>query len=127
MTIRHDLRPGSTAPIVVDDLRVFGVFDATYLRTGRETVATVHASTDIGELWLDHDLGGGDTTRPLALVLAEAAFNGDPLPIDVIVVHTANPVGRDWLTSTLSRWYPTSIAVPGDFDESVIDTTTPSR
>jgi len=106
---------------------VFGAFEAIYLRTARDALEKVSTSTNIGELWLDHDLGGEDTTRPLALVLAEAAFNGDPLPIDVIVVHTANPVGRDWLTSTLSRWYPTSIAVPGDFDESVIDTTTPSR
>jgi hypothetical protein len=50
---------------------------------------------------LDHDLGGDDTTRPVVLWLCEH----DRRP-EVVHVHTANPVGRDWLTGMARRYGP---------------------
>lgn len=53
------------------------------------------------EISFDHDLGGDDTTRPVALWLAEH----DAWP-PVVRVHTANPVGRDWLEGIITRYGP---------------------
>jgi hypothetical protein len=48
---------------------------------------------------LDHDLGGDDTTRPLVLWMCETGF----WPVEVRV-HSANPVGRDWLLGMIERY-----------------------
>jgi hypothetical protein len=50
---------------------------------------------------LDHDLGGDDTTRPIVLWCCENEF----WPTEVIV-HSANPVGRDWLEGMIKRYKP---------------------
>ena len=61
----------------------------------------IHQTLD--ELWLDHDLGINDftgqkdTIRPVVKFLEEKVFFDDPVKIDKIVVHTANPIGRDWI------------------------------
>jgi len=55
-------------------------------------------------IWFDHDLGGDDTTIPVLDRLSEMAFNGNPYPVSVIYVHTANPVGRKTIISSLTRW-----------------------
>lgn len=48
---------------------------------------------------LDHDLGGDDTTRPVVLWFCEADF----WPVEVRV-HSANPVGVEWLTGMIDRY-----------------------
>ena len=48
---------------------------------------------------LDHDLGGDDTTRPIVLWFCE----NDIWPNEVRV-HTANPVGREWLEGMIERY-----------------------
>ena len=48
---------------------------------------------------LDHDLGGSDTTRPVVLWCCENDF----WPKEVRV-HTANPVGREWLEGMIERY-----------------------
>lgn len=48
---------------------------------------------------LDHDLGGDDTTRPIVLWCCENDF----WPVEV-KIHTANPVGRDWLQGMIERY-----------------------
>lgn len=48
---------------------------------------------------LDHDLGGGDTTRPIVLWMIENDF----WPVEVRV-HSANPVGREWLEGMIDRY-----------------------
>lgn len=53
------------------------------------------------EISLDHDLGGDDTTRPVVLWMAE----NDLWP-QVVRVHTANPVGREWLEGMITRYGP---------------------
>ena len=50
---------------------------------------------------LDHDLGGDDTTRPIVLWCCENDF----WPVEV-VVHSANPVGREWLEGMIRRYKP---------------------
>lgn len=56
---------------------------------------------DVAEMSLDHDLGDGDTTRPIVRWMAE--HNLWPR---VCRVHTANPVGREWLEGMINRYGP---------------------
>src|SRR5688500_17375942 len=48
---------------------------------------------------LDHHLGGEDTTRPIVIWMIENNF----WPKEVRV-HSANPVGVDWLTGMIERY-----------------------
>lgn len=48
---------------------------------------------------LDHDLGGDDTTRPIVLWMCENDF----WPVEVRV-HSANPVGVEWLEGMIERY-----------------------
>lgn len=48
---------------------------------------------------LDHDLGDDDTTRPIVLWMCENDF----WPREVRV-HSANPVGVEWLTGMIERY-----------------------
>ena len=50
---------------------------------------------------LDHDLGGDDTTRPIVLWCCENDF----WPVEVRV-HSANPVGVEWLEGMIERYKP---------------------
>ncbi len=56
----------------------------------------------IATLSLDHDLGGQDTTRPIVLWMCESGR----WPA-TIAVHSANPVGRQWLEGMIDRYYGT--------------------
>lgn len=56
----------------------------------------------------DHDLGGDDTTRGLLTFMIE----NDVWPNE-IRVHTANPVGHDWLIGTAARYAPKWVRVQG--------------
>lgn len=56
----------------------------------------------VAELSLDHDLGGDDTTRKIVLWMLEHDIPWPP----VVRVHTANPVGRDWLVGMIERYGP---------------------
>jgi hypothetical protein len=96
--------------LVVDDLKTFPFPDdveVVYARTLDDGFNFLcdFPEQDWDELWLDHDLGGEDTIRPLALMLADAAFNEHPWSIGKIVICSMNPVGRDWIESTLDRYY----------------------
>lgn len=50
---------------------------------------------------LDHDLGGDDTTRPI--IMAFCRWDWWPLEVRI---HTANPVGREWLEGMIERYKP---------------------
>lgn len=50
---------------------------------------------------LDHDLGGDDTSRPVVLWMAEHQFWPDK-----VYVHTANPVGREFLEGITNHYGP---------------------
>jgi hypothetical protein len=49
----------------------------------------------------DHDLGGDDTTRSVVLWMCE----NDWWP-DECRIHSANPVGREWLSGMINRYAP---------------------
>ncbi len=57
-------------------------------------------SNKISELSLDHDLGDGGDTRRLALSILGMAQAGQREPPRWFV-HSANPVGNEYMTSTL--------------------------
>lgn len=50
---------------------------------------------------LDHDLGGDDTSRRIVLWMCENDF----WPVKT-VVHSANPVGIEWLEGMIKRYGP---------------------
>jgi hypothetical protein len=49
----------------------------------------------------DHDLGLDDTTRPVVLWMCENEF----WPVECYV-HSANPVGIEWLRGMIQRYAP---------------------
>ena len=55
----------------------------------------------VDEISLDHDLGGDDTTRPLVLFMAESGAWPEK-----VHVHSANPVGREWLEGMIETYKP---------------------
>ena len=92
--------------LVIDDLRVM-VFDAVYARTSAAAIDLLGRDGTFDEVWFDHDLGGDDTTRPVALWLLERAFYGRAVPIGRCIVHTDNAPGRDHLRAQLGSHYET--------------------
>lgn len=59
------------------------------------------------EMSLDHDLGDDDTTRPIVLWLCEHPWAWPK----VVVVHTSNPPGGDWLMGMCQRYAPDGVFV----------------
>jgi len=54
------------------------------------------------EAWsFDHDLGGDDTSRAVVLWMCENEFWPD-----VCYVHSANPVGIEWIRGMIQRYAP---------------------
>jgi hypothetical protein len=50
---------------------------------------------------------------PVVLWLAEQTSYGHPYPVEKIVLHTQNPVGRDAMQHVLERWgYHVEIGYP---------------
>ncbi len=92
--------------LFVDDLRDFPLPDlnADIVRSSEAALEQLKSGKAYDEIWLDHDLGGDDTSMPIVYWLAERAFNGNPYPVEKVVVHTANPVGRKNIVSSLTRW-----------------------
>lgn len=96
--------------MVIDDERYFGDMGGwtTYCRTSVMAIAQLrnhkNAGLRINQLWLDHDLGDDDTIMPVVDELCEKAFNNDPYDIEVIYVHSMNPVGSIAMVKTLIRY-----------------------
>src|SRR5437588_12752620 len=92
--------------LLVDDLREIKVPDAEVVvaRTADEGIVRIQEHSWDSVL-LDHDLGAGGDVRDIVRLLEESAFNENPLPIGRIIVVTRNPVGADWITAGLSRYY----------------------
>src|SRR5574342_871108 len=98
--------------IVVDDLREFPDLRVTYIRTLYGALSWwggyVSARRQMPvHLWLDHDLGGDDTIRPLVHWMeregSERRDQRQGLPI-VVRVITDNPVGRRWMVQALDPY-----------------------
>ena len=93
--------------ILVDDLRSFtDGSNAEVARTSAAGLALLRAHRDerIDELWLDHDLGGSDTIWPVVELLEHTAFEGQPLEIGAVYIHSANPSGAAKMEQALRRW-----------------------
>jgi hypothetical protein len=96
--VGRDAHPAAPRKLWVDDLRP-APEGWHWVKTSAETI------TALGErrwdvMSLDHDLGGEDTSRRAVLWLCE---NGN-WP-DEVRVHSANPVGVEWLTGMVSRYW----------------------
>jgi hypothetical protein len=93
--------------VLIDDLRSFrDGRPAEVFRTSADAVRFLRALGDrrIEELWLDHDLGGEDSIRPVALHLEEQAFLGTPVDVSFVYVHSANPPAADSVLQGLRRY-----------------------
>lgn len=93
--------------LLVDDLRNFiqTPKEKTKLaRTSKEALQILQHERCFHELWLDHDLGGNDTTIPIVDYLCELAFKNIPKQINTIYVHTANPVGKQQIIDSLTHY-----------------------
>ena len=76
--------------LVVDDLRTFQFegLEAHHARNSDDAIGYLFAN-DVDIVFLDHDLGGYDTTIPVARYLKQISFPGE------VYIHTSNPVGRN--------------------------------
>lgn len=82
----------------VDDIRKPPTSEWTWVRTCRDALGILRYNR-IDVLSLDHDLGNGETTRPIVLYMCETGN----WPRDVRV-HSANPVGVEWLKGMIERY-----------------------
>lgn len=106
--------------IFIDDIRNPPDDSWTVFRTTDEALAFIidnvtknqndFFDSPIEEISFDHDMGGESTTRPIALWLEEQAFHclGDGTKwfcsFDFVTrIHSANPVGRAWLSQSLKK------------------------
>lgn len=106
--------------LVIDDQRTFAFPDhhsVTYARNSSEAIGLLE-NTAYDEVWFDHDLGlrlnDIDTIWPVVEFLEESNENDRRIEIDSIVIHTANPVGREGLRVALSRVYEKVTVIPSD-------------
>lgn len=71
-------------------------------KTSRHAIRLLNTIGDkIEEISFDHDLGGDDTSIPVANLLEQMAYEGKIQPI-VWRIHSANPVGRQNLERALT-------------------------
>lgn len=95
--------------LVVDDLRLLRERDGVELVYARNSTTALQLLREEGwdELWLDHDLGGDDTTMAVVLELEAAAHGAaEPVSVGAVYVHTDNVVGGDRIVAALQRHYP---------------------
>lgn len=92
--------------IWVDDLRPPPSDVWVWTKSSNETTSLLKSLCREGSAWmpleiisLDHDLGGDDTTRPIVLWMCE-----NDIWFKEVRVHTANPVGREWLEGMIERY-----------------------
>jgi hypothetical protein len=95
--------------LVIDDLRTFReVMEdeiVTYARTYNEGMADLQSGQHWDEVWLDHDLSSKKTGYDIAKWIEYHSQTNELLPIDVIIVHSSNPVGRYKMKMALERFY----------------------
>ncbi|UPW10393.1 hypothetical protein M1C59_05990 [Gordonia terrae] len=85
----------------VDDLRI-PPEGWEWAKTSAEAIDLLDARVEeVDVMSLDHDLGGDDTTRAVVLWMCEH----EQWPREVRV-HSANPVGVEWLTGMIDRYQP---------------------
>lgn len=93
-----------TVRVWADDLRTPPDESWVWFKTSSDAIEWMEKrfaeGNDIGQVMsLDHDLGEQDTTRVIVLWMCE---NG--VWPDEVRVHSANPVGREWLEGMVARY-----------------------
>lgn len=88
-----------TRRLWVDDLRAPPA-GWVWARSSSEAIGMLKVSA-FDAVSLDHDLGGDDTSRRIVLWFCEH----DLWP-EHVYIHTANPVGREWLEGMAVRYGP---------------------
>lgn len=100
--------------VIIDDLRILNVDgDVLYLRTLQEAIDWMkNIDSPPEEIWFDFDLGGDDTSYPIAYALEEDAFlaryenSVEPFFAGTrMIIHTDNPVGKQRLRRALTKHY----------------------
>jgi hypothetical protein len=94
--------------IWVDDIRTPPDDTWEWYKTSSEVITSFvnwqnnwYTGDIVDVISLDHDLGGEDTTRGIVLWMCQ--YNWWPVDIRV---HSANPVGRDWIEKMVERYKP---------------------
>lgn len=110
--------------LVVDDVRTMR-FEATTVRRLPEAEKALY-SQPWQEVWLDHDLEFSLTAheakdmyeyniRPLVRKIEADAYAGKLLPVGMFVIHSANPVGKEWIAQALLPWYNVGVTHSHDW------------
>lgn len=110
--------------VIVDDERTFDTdLPVVYLRSADEALlwfarwitdyysAVSGAESRITEVWFDHDLGDGDDALVVAKFLAAVDWAQEG--IDVVFVHSQNPVGASNIVDTLRHGFPGKVCRSG--------------
>ena len=96
--------------VLIDDVRGFkDERPASVARSSQEALTLLDriGDTRIDHLWLDHDLVGTDTIRPVVDRMVQLASTGSPLNVGQIHIHSANVGGGHWIRIQLeAAGYP---------------------
>lgn len=92
--------------VLIDDTREFR--DGRPRRVARSSKAGVALllalrGQRIGDLWLDHDLGGDDTIWPVIRLLEDAHLEGQPFDIGLVHVHASRSGPAHRMSVSLRR------------------------
>lgn len=86
--------------VLVEDVRGFrDERPALVARSSQEALTLLEGlgRKRIEHLWLDHDLGGDDTIRPVVDLMVQLAREGSPLNVGQVHIHTANIGAGHWM------------------------------
>jgi hypothetical protein len=103
--------------LVVDDLRTFA-FDAIHARTSTDGIAVLSRCVELGEpldeVWLDYNLGRGDTGSIVVAWLVDHVDEARPL-VGPIMVHSSDERGaRRMMHALTSAGYAVRRRFPGE-------------
>ena len=90
----------SPLTVLVDDVRGFrDGRSALVARSSQDALKLLDelSDTHIDHLWLDHDLVGDDTIRPVVELLVQLAGTGSPLNVGQVHIHSSNVGGGHWM------------------------------
>ena len=96
--------------VLVDDVRGFrDERPALVARSSQEALRLLDGlgGKRIDHLWLDHDLVGDDTIRPVIDWMVQLANTGSPLNVGQIHIHSSNVGAGHWMRLELeAAGYP---------------------
>lgn len=89
--------------LFIDDERFPVDDDWVIARSTNEAIFAIRLNGMPSFISFDHDLGGNDTSRVFIKWLLDELLDGnEQLPPDFdFAVHSQNPIGADWIQSTM--------------------------